>query len=88
MEILLDPNLAYLLLLTGALLGLLALVMPGTGGLELGALFCLVLAGYALTQLDFNMWALLVFVLSLVPFLYSIRKAHREPFLALAILMM
>ena len=88
MEILLDPNLAYLLLLTGALLGLLALVMPGTGGLELGALFCLVLSGYALTQLDFNMWALLIFVLSLVPFLYSIRKAHREPFLALAILMM
>ncbi|MEW5938600.1 MAG: NfeD family protein [Chloroflexota bacterium] len=88
MDFLLNPNLAYLLLLTGALLGLLALVTPGTGGLELGALFCLTLVGYPLTQLDFNLWALLIFVLSVIPFLYSIRRQNREAFLALSILML
>lgn len=85
MNILLDPNLAYLLLLAGTLLGLLALVTPGTGGLEIGAFFCLLLAGYAVTQLDFNLWALILLVLSVVPFIYAIRKPKREAYLALSI---
>jgi membrane-bound serine protease (ClpP class) len=86
MNFLLDPNLAYLLLLAGTLLGLLALVTPGTGALEAGALFCLVLAGYAVTQLDFNLWALLLLILSIVPFVVAIRKPKRELYLALSIL--
>jgi membrane-bound serine protease (ClpP class) len=86
MNILLDPNLAYLLLLVGTMLGLLALVTPGTGALEIGAFFCLLLAGYAITQLDFNLWALILILVSVVPFVYSIRKSKREAFLALAIL--
>jgi len=86
MNILLDPNFAYLLLLAGSMLGLLALVTPGTGALEAGALFCLVLAGYAVTQLDFNLWALILLVLSVAPFLYAIRKPKREVYLALSIL--
>jgi len=85
MNILLDPNLAYLLLLVGTLLGLLALVTPGTGGLEIGAFFCLVLAGYAVTQLDFNLWALILLIVSIVPFIYAIRKPKREAYLALSI---
>ncbi|MBV6396805.1 MAG: hypothetical protein HFACDABA_02406 [Anaerolineales bacterium] len=86
MDILLDPNLAYLLLLAGTMLGLLALVTPGTGGLEIGAFFCLLLAGYAVTQLDFNLWALILLIVSLVPFVYAIRKKGREAFFALSIL--
>lgn len=85
-NILLDPNLAYLLLLLGTLLGLLALVTPGTGALEVGALFCLLLAGYAITQLDFNLWALLLLIGSVVPFIYATRKPKREIHLALSIL--
>jgi len=88
MNLLLDPNLAYLLLLTGSLLGLLALVTPGTGVLEMAALFCLVLAGYAVTQLQFNLWALVVMGLSVIPFLYAIQKPKRELFLAISILVM
>jgi membrane-bound serine protease (ClpP class) len=68
------------------MLGLLALVTPGTGALEIGAFFCLLLAGYAITQLDFNLWALILILVSVVPFVYSIRKPKREAFLALAIL--
>ena len=86
MNILLDPNLAYLLLLVGTLLGLLALVTPGTGALEIGAFFCLLLAGYAITQLDFNLWALILILVSVTPFVYAIRKPKREIFLAFAIL--
>jgi len=88
MNILLDPNVAYLLLLAGTLLGLLALVTPGTGALEIGALFCLLLAGYALTQLEFNLWALVLLILGIVPFIYAIRKPKRELYLALSILLL
>lgn len=86
MEILLNPNVAYLLLMVGVLLGLLALVTPGTGMLEVGALFCLLLAGYAIYNNPFNGWALLVMAASLAPFVYSIRRSGRELYLGLTIL--
>jgi membrane-bound serine protease (ClpP class) len=85
MNFLLDPNVAYLVLLTGSLLGLLALITPGTGAFELGALFCLLVAGYAITQLAFNLWALLLVMVSVVPFMYAIQKPKREWALALSL---
>ncbi len=85
MDILLNPNVAYLLLVVGTLLTLLAIVTPGTGILEVGALFCLMLAGYAVYNISFNWWALVILVLSLVPFLYAIRQPKREAFLIMAI---
>lgn len=88
MNFLLDPNVAYLILLGGVLLGLLAIVTPGTGMLEVGAFFCLVLAGYAVYNLSFNWWAIAILLLSLVPFIYSIQKPKRELFLGLAILLL
>ena len=86
MNILLDPNIAYLLLLGGTMLGLLALAAPGTGALEVGSLFCLLLAGYSITQLEFNLWALILLMLSVVPFVYAIRGPKRELYLAVSIL--
>jgi membrane-bound serine protease (ClpP class) len=87
MDLLLDPNIAYLILLGGVLLAMLALASPGTGLLEIGALFCIALAGYAVYNLSFNWWAIILVGLSIVPFLYAIQKPKREPFLALAILL-
>lgn len=87
MDFLLDPNIAYLILLGGVLLAMLALASPGTGLLEISALFCIALAGYAVYNLSFNWWAIVLVGLSIVPFLYAIQKPNREPFLALAILL-
>jgi len=86
MDILLNPNIAYVMLVLGSVLLLMAIVTPGTHLLEGGALFMLVLAGYAVYYLGFNMWALVVLVLSLVPFVYAIQKPKRELFLALSLL--
>ena len=86
MEFLLDPNIAYLFLLGGVLLAMLAIVTPGTGVLEVGAFFCLTVAGYAVYTLSINLWALIVLMLSIIPFVYAIRKPKRELFLALSIL--
>ena len=86
MNLLLDPNVAYLLLLAGTLLGLFALVTPGTGVLEIGAFGCLGLAGYAVSQLEFNWWALALLALSVILFLFAIRQPKWEVYLALSIL--
>jgi membrane-bound serine protease (ClpP class) len=88
MEFMLNPNVAYLVLLVGILLGFLALVTPGTGLLELGALFCLVLAGYAVYNLSIHWWALAILLLSLPPFVMAIRRPRQTYLLALAILLL
>src|SRR5918996_3786639 len=88
MDFLLNPNVAYLILLGGVLLAMLALAAPGTGFFEVGAFFCIVLAGYAIYHLSFNWWALVLLALSIVPFVYAIQKPKRELFLALSILLL
>ena len=88
MDFLLDPNVAYLILLGGVLLAMLSLASPGTGLLEIGAFFCIALAGYAIYHLSFNWWALVLLGLSIVPFVYALQKPKREPFLVLSILLL
>ncbi len=88
MNLFLDPNIAYVILVLGSILILLAIVSPGSGILEIGALFTLVLAGYAVYYLSFNLWALIILVLSLIPFVFAIRKPKRAIYLAISILMM
>jgi membrane-bound serine protease (ClpP class) len=86
LDFLLNPNVAYLFLLAGILLGLMAIITPGTGYFEVGALFCVALAGYAVYNLSFNIWALIVLILSIIPFVFAIQKPKRERYLALSIL--
>ena len=86
MDILLNPNIAYLLLVIGSVLLLMAIVTPGTHLMEGGALIMLVLAGYAIYKLGFNLWALIILILSLIPFVYATRKPKREWALALSLL--
>jgi len=88
MDFLLDPNIAYLILLGGVLLAMLALAAPGTGFFEIGAFFCIALAGYAIYNLSFNWWALILLALSIVPFIYAIQKPKRELYLGLSILLL
>jgi membrane-bound serine protease (ClpP class) len=88
MDFLLEPNVAYLILMAGVMLGFMAIVSPGTGLFELGAFFCLALAGYAVYNLSFNWWALVILVLSLAPFIYAIQKPKRELYLGLSILLL
>jgi membrane-bound serine protease (ClpP class) len=88
MDFLLDPNIAYLFLLGGVLLAMLSLATPGTGFFEVGAFFCIALAGYAIYNLSFNWWALFLMAISIVPFVYAIQKPRRELYLALSIVLL
>jgi len=84
-EFLLQPNIAYLLLVSGLLFALLALLSPGTGFLEVGAAFALLMAGWEVYNLPINGWALGVLVLGVVPFWLAVRKSGNLWFLALSI---
>ena len=53
---------------------MLALFTPGTGILEIGALFAVFLAGYAVYSLPINTWALILLVVGVVPFFFAVRK--------------
>lgn len=86
MEVFLNPDVAYLVIVAASLLVLIAIIAPGTGMPEVGALFCLFLAGYAVYNLSLNWWALALMILSLIPFFLSIRKSHSGLWLALSIL--
>lgn len=86
MNIFLDPNVAYLVLVVGFVLGVLALLTPGTGLLEIGTLLAMFLAGYSIYNLPINTWALIVLVVGVVPFLLAVRKSKQWYWLIPAIL--
>ncbi len=77
MDFLLDPNVAYVLLMTGFVMAVLALMSPGTGLLEVFSLFILFLAGYALFRLPVQIWALALILISAVSFVVSLRWYKR-----------
>ncbi len=85
MDVFLDANLAYLLLASGAMLAILALVSPGTGILEIGALLLLGLAGWMMLSLPINLLALLLLLLGVFPFLLAVRRSGRLIYLMVAI---
>jgi membrane-bound serine protease (ClpP class) len=86
MEFLLDPNIAYLLLVATIVLVMFALATPGTGVPELLAIFAALFAGYAVYNLSVNWWALGLLIVSLVPFFFAVRGPRRELWLAVSIL--
>ncbi|MBK9926671.1 MAG: hypothetical protein IPP66_15450 [Anaerolineales bacterium] len=88
MDFLLDPNIAYLLLMGGVLMVMMALVTPGTGFFEVGAFFCIALTGYEIYKLSVNWWAMILIVLSIGPFLYSIQKPKRELYLGVSLVIL
>lgn len=77
MEILLNPNIAYFLLVVGFMILLLAIITPGTGLLEVSAFILLAVAGYSVFKIGFNLWGLLILVIALFPFIYATRKPGR-----------
>jgi len=66
MNWLLDPNIGYVLLVGGTALAIVALIVPGTGLLELAAFFALFMAGYVIVNLPVNAWAIGVLLAALI----------------------
>ena len=84
-DFLLDPNVAYLILVGAAMLTMMAVVNPGTGVLEIVALFAWLISGYIIFNLPVNFWALGLMLLGVVLFLLSLRKIKSLLYLGLSI---
>lgn len=79
---LLNPNFAYLVVVSAFLLTVFAIITPGTGLLEVGALLVLTLAGYQILNMPINLWALVLLVAGLVTFVMAVRRKNESAFLA------
>jgi len=90
MDFLMNPNVAYVVLMVGFLLSVLAVFTPGTGLLEMGALFLLIIAGYGILSygLPLNWWALVFLVISAVPMVFAVRHKRHWVWLAAAVVLL
>jgi len=87
MDFLLNPNIAYLTAVLALLAILAAIAAPGTGLIELVALLLIGLSGYMVYHLGMNLWALIVLLLSTVPFFIAIRSKNSLLYLIISIVM-
>jgi membrane-bound serine protease (ClpP class) len=89
MELLINPNIAYLLIIAAILLFLMTIIFPKSNMAKVGMVLCLGAAGYELVYLHGNPWALLIAALSPLPFFAVIRQTRLHlPLLIITILML
>jgi membrane-bound serine protease (ClpP class) len=87
-DFLLQPDIAYLLVVGSLLLAMMALLTPGTGIYEIGALFAFALAGWEVINLPVNAWALILLGACLVFFVLAIRFKERRIFILITIILL
>lgn len=85
-DFILDPNLAYLVLVIATILAILALLSPGSGVIEAGAVIAGLLAAYSIYRLPLNGWALAILLIGGVLFLGAFFRKDRRWLLATSIL--
>ncbi len=89
MEFLINPNVAYLLIVAAIMLFLVTINDPKSPLPKIGMALCLGAAGYELIHLKGNPWAFLVVGLSPLPFFVAIRQARLHlPLIIITILML
>ena len=84
-EFLLNPNLVYLFIIGGMSLAFMAILAPGTGILEISALFFLILAGWGIFNLPINYWALILLVIGVFPPIFALRKTKKNYYLGISV---
>ncbi|MBN2258785.1 MAG: hypothetical protein JW704_13370 [Anaerolineaceae bacterium] len=86
MDLIINPDLAYVALVLGFALAILAMTAPGTGLIEALAFVLLIFAGFEIANQPFNLWALILLVVGVLPFIYAVRKSGKWYFLLAAML--
>ncbi len=84
MNPIIDPNIAYVLLVVGFFLSVLALLTPGTGVVEIIGIFSMILAGYGIISNPSHYWALIILI-PFLPLIFVYRKTKKDYFLIISI---
>lgn len=88
MDLLINPNIAYLLLVTAVMLLLWTSYHPKATSAKVLMALCFVAGGYEFLYLKGNPWAFLVMALSPLPFLVAVRQGRSySPLVLITILM-
>lgn len=87
-DFLLNPDIVYLFLVAGLFLALLAIITPGTGILEISAIFAFLLTGWGIYQLPINSWAIFVMAAGIIPFLLALKRIRTSLSLVTSILLL
>jgi membrane-bound ClpP family serine protease len=82
-EFLVNPDVAYLLIVAAVMMFILTAAKPQSTLLKVGMVVCLGAAGYEFSQLNGNVWALLVVAFSPLPFFVAIRQPRPNSTLAI-----
>ena len=85
MELLLNPNISFLVLVVAFILTFIAILTPGSGVIEAAALLALIAAGYSIYYLPLNYLSLVVLLVGAVPFLLAVRKSGKTIYLVVSI---
>jgi membrane-bound serine protease (ClpP class) len=86
MEILLNPNVAYLIVAFGLMVTVLAILSPGTGILEALALLILALVAWEVINLGVNWWAVGLIAIGIAFFILAVRRPKQIVYLIIAII--
>lgn len=84
-DFLLNPNVAYMVLVAGFWLAMFALMAPGSGIFELAALVALVASGWFIYNLPVNWWALVLIIAGGAALVMAVLRASRRLYLVLSI---
>ncbi|RMF46477.1 MAG: hypothetical protein D6755_06560 [Anaerolineae bacterium] len=85
MEFFFNPDIAYVILMLAFGLAVMAVLAPGTGLLEVGAIALFVISGYQILQMPTNLWALVVVVAGCFPLGYALVRREGRVFVASAL---
>jgi membrane-bound serine protease (ClpP class) len=88
LEFLLDPNVAYLTLVLTFLITLMAILTPGTAVFEILAVLMLIVSGWQIYNIPFNLWALIALFSGMILFFIAVRRSNRLIFLAISIVLL
>ena len=86
MTFLLDPNVAYVVLVVAFFLVIFALLTPGTGVLELLALVFLGAVGYTVSSMAVNAWAIIFLLVGVIWVIVALRRTWKWYFLLASII--
>ncbi len=86
MTFLLDPNVAYVVLVVAFFLVIFALLTPGTGVLEVLALLFLGMVGYSVSAMPVNAWAIILLLAGVIWVIIALRRTWKWYFLLASII--
>ncbi len=85
---LINPAVAFMLIIAAVMFMISTAAAPKSILLKVGMVVCLAVAGFEISQLRANPWALMVVALSPVPFFVAVRQPRSYSFLAIISILM